>query len=108
MVRTKKRSCSSARPANAGSPTRATTSTMPAASQYGVARAATAILYRGDPSTALIRRARKKPARPDDEHGEEGDVAREDLPFRADARADRLREPEDNAAGERPPQTAET
>ena len=41
------------------------------------------------------------------QHDQEGDVAGEDLPFRIDVGADRLRQPHDDAAGERAPQAAE-
>src|SRR6516164_1198222 len=54
-----------------------------------------------------IQRAGKQPARPQRQHHEKGDVTRQDLPFRIDARADGLGETENDAASQRPPEAAE-
>ena len=56
---------------------------------------------------ASVDRAREEAARPEHQHGQEGEMAGEDLPFRIDRGADRLRDADDDAAGERAPQAAE-
>src|SRR5262245_13436124 len=52
--------------------------------------------------------AGKEAAGPDDENHEEGKMACQNLPLRIDTRADGLGQPKHDAAGERPPKTAET
>src|SRR5208282_4602314 len=55
-----------------------------------------------------IHRARKQAARPYHKHDQEGDMAGENLPFWIYVSTDRLRHADNDAAGERPPQAAET
>src|ERR1700682_3330944 len=55
-----------------------------------------------------VPRARKQPARADDQDDEKSDVAGEDLPSRRQRRADRLRHGEDHAADQRAPHIAES
>src|SRR6478752_6860349 len=63
--------------------------------------------HRRMPATS-IHRAREQAARPYHQHDQEGHMAGQNLPFRIDVRADRLRQADDDAARERAPQAAET
>src|SRR5262245_14558222 len=54
-----------------------------------------------------IQGARKQTARLQGQHHEEGEMARQDLPFRVDARADSLREAENDAARKCAPEASE-
>lgn len=54
---------------------------------------------------ALVTGAREKAARTQDQHEEERDMPGEDLPFRIDGCADRLRNANDYPARQRPPRS---
>src|SRR5690242_8444958 len=58
------------------------------------------------PATS-IHRTREQAVRPYHQYEQEGHVAGQNLPFRIDVRADRLRQADNDAAGERAPQAAE-
>src|ERR1700730_3062617 len=61
----------------------------------------------GSASVISVARPRKEAVGTQHEGGQEGAGPRQDLPFRLERGADRLRDPEDDRAGERPPQAAE-
>ncbi|GCC48230.1 hypothetical protein chiPu_0032353, partial [Chiloscyllium punctatum] len=65
----------------------------------------------GLPACRCFRRScpprREETARPHHQHGQEGEMAGQDLPFRIDPAPDRLSQPEHDTARQRAPQAAE-
>src|SRR5687767_14637161 len=106
MVRMKNRSWMVLRDTKAGAPKASTSRTITRRPKPIEARVRVSMrMGRAADVTFMmsVRRAREQAARPEQQDGEEGEVSSEDLPFRIDLRAHRLRHADDDAAGEGPP-----
>src|SRR4029077_13376738 len=110
MVRMKNRSCSAPREAKNGA-ARATR-IVAIAARAKIAEAFVRVSTHQPAGVAstkalLIGCARKEPARLDEKHGNESDMAEENLPLGIDRGAEGLRDPDDDAAGKGAPHRSE-